>query len=285
MKQESIIGVDLGGTTVDSGLIKNSNIEKIFSLNISAEKSELDILEQVIQTIENVYVESVAGIGIGVPGLINVEKGIVYNLQNIPSWQEVHLKEKLENHFGVPVYVNNDANCLAAGVKYFGIGKESRNLAGLALGTGMGTGVIIDGKLYSGSHGGAGEFGMIPYRDHNYEYYCSGQFFKTEYEISGKDLYNKAKKDDKKALRIFEIFGGHLGKAITAILYAFDPEMIVLGGSVSKAYWFFKKSMQREIDAFKFTPVLDRFTIKVNKIPNIAVLGAAALYLDSKKRA
>ncbi len=285
MDEKSIIGVDLGGTSVSSGLIKNNKIEKSFSLNISAGQSEQDVLNELIQAIEEVYNGNVAGIGIGVPSLVDIEKGIVYSVQNIPSWQEVHLKEILENHFGIPVYINNDANCFAVGVKYFGIGKKFKNIVGLTIGTGMGSGVIIDEELYSGINCGTGEFGMIPYLDHTYEYYCSGQFFKKEFEISGSDLYYMAIRGDKSAISMFEIFGSHLGKAINTILYTVDPEIVILGGSVSKAYKFFKTPMQQEIDTFGFQHILKRFTVKVNQIPNITVLGAAALYLDARKKA
>ncbi len=214
---------------------------------------------------------------------MDVDRGIVYNVQNIPSWQEVYLKSTLENHFQTPVYVNNDANCFTVGIKYFGEAKEYKNIVGLTLGTGMGAGIIANDLLYSGSNCGAGEFGMLSYLDHNYEYYCSGQFFIREYGISADVLFKQATQGDKNALDIFNIFGKHLGNAINAILFSVDPDIIILGGSISKAWPFFENSMQAEVEKFEYSHVISKIKIKVNQIPNIALLGAAALYLNIKK--
>src|SRR5690606_24955530 len=112
-----------------------------------------------------------------VPSVVDVDKGIVYDVQNIPSWKEVPLKAIMEERYGVPVQVNNDANCFALGEKYFGQGRDSKAFIGLTLGTGLGAGIILNDKLYAGPNCGAGEFGMVPYLDYHYEYYASGQFF------------------------------------------------------------------------------------------------------------
>ena len=93
------------------------------------------------------------------------------------------------------------------------------------------------------THCGAGEFGMMPYLDHYYEYYSSGQFFKNKYGTTGEELFNKAISGENNSLKIFDEFGIHLGSAIIAILYAYDPGIIILGGSVSKAYDFYKKAL------------------------------------------
>ena len=126
-----------------------------------------------MSTIEEVFDSAVSGIGVGVPSIVDVEKGIVYDVQNIPSWKEVHLKQLLEERFQVPVFINNDANCFAIGEKHFGKGKDHENMIGLIVGTGMAGGIIIKNQLYNGYNCGSGEFGMIPYLEHNYEYYSS----------------------------------------------------------------------------------------------------------------
>ena len=144
----------------------------------------------------------VTGIGVGVPSVVDTEKGIVYGVQNIPSWQEVYLKEFLENKYNLPTYVNNDANCFAAGEKYFGKAKEYENAVGLIIGTGLGAGLILNDRLYSGTNCGAGEFGTISFRGHNYEYYCSGQYFIQHYSTDGAALFESARSKDTKALKI-----------------------------------------------------------------------------------
>ena len=282
MSHKAIIGVDLGGTNVRAGLIADNQIVKIESRSITSSGLKEKVLDEVIATIEKVYHEGVAGIGVGVPSVVDTEKGIVYDVQNIPSWQEVHLKEKLETRFKTPAYINNDANCFAVGEKYFGHGKNYQNVVGLITGTGMAAGVIVDGKLYEGHNCGAGEFGMIPYKDHNYEYYCSGQFFTNEHQIGGDELFRLAANNDQKALNIFKTYGSHLGSAITAILYAVDPETIILGGSVSKAYSFYQSSLWEKLRTFAYSPVVDRLTLQISDTPHIAILGAAALYYDKR---
>jgi len=181
----------------------------------------------------------------------------------------------------VPVYVNNDANCFAVGEKYFGEGKGHENLMGLIIGTGMAAGIIIQNKLYNGFNCGAGEFGMLPYLDHHYEHYCSGQYFENTHSTNGEKLFQRATGGNKEAIEIFEQYGFHFGNAIIAILYALDPEIIILGGSVSKSYDFFKDALWKRLQIFAYRPVVSRLTIKVSSNPDIPLLGAAALYYDA----
>ncbi|MGB5894297.1 MAG: ROK family protein, partial [Ignavibacteriaceae bacterium] len=209
MLGKTIIGVDMGGTNIGLGRVEKDQFDKCKSFDISAQGTKEKILEEIINAIYSVFDEHVAGIGIGVPSLVDVNKGIVYDVQNIPSWDEIHLKDILEEQFGIPVYVNNDANCFTIGEKYFGKGKRFSNIVGLTLGTGLGAGIIINNRLYSGTNCGAGEFGSIPYKDQILEYYCSGQFFRKVFNIEGSVVFEKAKLGDKKALKIFEEFGFH----------------------------------------------------------------------------
>ena len=150
MKKQTIIGVDIGGTKVQAARINGQNIEETKRKLISANGSEKQVIDEIILTVAHVFDKSVSGIGVGVPSIVDVEKGIVYDVHNIPSWKEVHLKKILEEKFQVPVYVNNDANCFAVGEKHFGKGKEFKNMIGLIVGTGMAGGIIINNQLYNG---------------------------------------------------------------------------------------------------------------------------------------
>jgi glucokinase len=282
MFSRSVIGVDLGGTKIGIGRIDANNIMNYYTVNVSSQDREEKVLHELINSIDKVFNEDIAGIGIGVPSLVDVEKGIVYDVQNIPSWKEVHLKEILEAQFHRPVYVNNDANCFAVGEKYFGKGKKFKNMVGLIVGTGLGAGIIINNHLYSGFNCGAGEFGSIPYRDQIYEYYCSGQFFKNVYNINGETLFNRAEYGDSAALEIFAEFGAHLGNAILSILFTIDPEAIILGGSVSRALPFFQETMWDGIKTFPYQRTIERLVIERTEDSNIAVLGAAALFYDAQ---
>jgi len=281
MKKKTLIGVDLGGTSISLGRVVNSNIEDYKSVKISANDSEKKIINEIIDEIDSVFRNEIAGIGIGVPGLVDIEKGIIYDVQNIPSWKEVHLKEILEEKFKLPVYINNDANCFAVGVKYFGRGEQFRDMVGLTIGTGLGAGIIINDRIYTGANCGAGEFGSIAYMNKNIEYYCSGQFFKNIYHIRGEELFEKARSGERESLAILNEYGKHLGNAITMILFAVDPQAIFLGGSVSFAYPYFRDAMWEQISLFPYKHVLKNLVIEVANQPNIAILGAAALYFNS----
>jgi glucokinase len=277
----SMLGIDLGGTNVRVGRVKNDSIEKITTNQITSLGTEEVVLEEICKTIDDVIQSDVKGIGVGVPSVIDVENGIVYDVQNIPSWKEVHLKEYLEKKYNLPTYINNDANCFVAGEKYFGKAKEYENVVGLIIGTGLGAGLILNNNLYSGKNCGAGEFGVIPYREYNYEYYCSGQFFSQCYSIEGSLLFEKAKKGEFRALQIFSEYGCNLGEVIKLILYSIDPQLIILGGSLSKSFDFFKQPMWDSIHKFEYKRYLNQLKIECSEVKDIAVLGAAALYLDA----
>jgi glucokinase len=279
---KSIIGVDLGGTNVRAGKIENHTLTRHVSLAISAQQTEQIVMGEIFAVIDQIFDQEVLGIGIGVPSVVDIAAGIVYDAANIPSWKKVYLKQHMEQRYSVPAYINNDANCFALGEFYFGNAQNFQNAVGLIIGTGIGAGIIIDKKLYNGSNCGAGEFGHIPYQDHDLEYYCSGQRFSRDFGISGAELFAKASENDYEALRIFEQFGRDFGNAVQTILYALDPEIIVLGGSVANAYDFFKDSMAKTLQKFKYQHALDRLIIEQSKNPHIALLGAAALYYDAE---
>ena len=275
--QEAVVGVDLGGTKIHTARIRAGKIEQSFRMKISSQASEKVVLLEVIHAIEVVMNNEVKAIGIGVPGLVDTNTGVIYDIVNIPSWKKVNLGEELSNQFEVPVFINNDANCFALGEYYFGNGKSLKNIVGLTLGTGMGAGIIINGKLYCGTNCGAGEFGMLPYLDGIYENYCSGQFFKDKYQLEGEQVFIRAKQGDTKALKIMAEFGRHVGQAIMVIFYALDPQMIVLGGSVSKSFPFFEKTMREELKKISYQTAVENMKITLSSKDDIAVLGAAAL--------
>ena len=188
----------------------------------------------------------------------------------------------LTGRFGRPVYVNNDANCFAAGERHFGKGKPYRNFAGVTLGTGLGTGLIIEGRLYNGANCGAGEFGMVPYRDSVLEHYAGGMYFERRHGIKGEAAQTRAESGDPAAIRMFEEFGGHVGDALMIIMLAVDPQAIILGGSVVRALSLFEAAMRRRLAAFPYRKSIERIAIEVSSEPQIAVLGAAALFLDAE---
>ncbi len=281
---QPVIGVFLGGKILKAGRVYNDKVEKSLETEIDNTASEEVVLKQLIDAIMQLYTPEIAGIGIGVPSLVDVHKGIVYNVEHIPSWRTVHLGELLKAQFNTGVYVNNDANCLAIGEKYYGKGSKFCNIAGIVAGIGLGAGIIVDNRLYSGSNCGAGEFGYIPYKDRNYEYYCTTGYFEVKYGIKPSALLNRAKKQDKIAFAILEQFGFDFANFIMTVMFSVDPELIIIGGSIAPFFPYFEESLWKTLNSFPFERSVENLKIEVSSNPNIEVLGAAALYFDAQRK-
>jgi len=283
MENNSIIGIDLGGTNVRGGLVSDSKLSNIISKKINSQGSTEEVLEELFSIIDHLINHSVKAIGIGVPGLVNREEQMVYDVVYIPSWKKVPLQKWIEERYHIPVYINNDSNCFALGEYYFGKGKGMNSMIGATIGTGLGCGLIINKKLFEGRNGGAGEFGMVSYLDKTVEYYASGQFFENVYHINGETVFKSAKEGQAEALKIYEEMGAHLGNAFKTILYALDVEMIIIGGSVRHAFPYFSKSMWEQIKTFGFQNAVTNLRIEISELENAGLLGAAALYYDNEK--
>jgi len=277
MPNPKYLGVDIGGTKVHVGVVQAGELVREVRFDTSATAPQAQILAELAQQLAPLVDADVAGIGIGVPGLVDEENGIVHNVQNIPSWREVHLKQYLTQCFGKPVYLTNDANAFAVGEKMYGQGQPYAHLVGLALGTGLGAGIIINHQLYSGTLASAGEFGCIPYLDKTVEDYCSGKFFAQRTGRPGGEWHARAQGGDAEALALFAEFGRHLGRAVQIILYGLAPEAIFLGGSVSGSFEFFQGGLSESLAAFPFKQVTERLLIAPSQLSHAAVLGAAAL--------
>lgn len=267
----------MGATKVHVGLVEDGLIIRENKFLTSSNASKELIVKEIIKGIEPLFDAGVQGIGVGVPSLVDEEKGIVYDVQNIPSWDKVHLKEDLENHFKKPVSITNDANVFVLGEKMFGQGKEYRNLVGITLGTGLGAGIVLNNELYSGVLSCAGELGSIPYLDQTIEDYCSGKFFLHKIGTEGGKMHELAKGGDAMALEVYRQYGEHLGNLIKIVLFTFSPEAIIFGGSISKSFPFFQESMYNSIQSFPYKAIVERLEIKSSEKANVAILGAAAL--------
>jgi glucokinase len=282
MNNTMVIGVDLGATNIRCASVGRNTISNITGKRVNNTGTVQEVMNEIFDLIDPLIDDKVEAIGMGVPSVVDIEKGIVYDVQYIPSWKEVPLKKWMEDRYGIPVFVNNDANCFALGELYFGKGKGISSMIGLTIGTGLGAGIIINHKLYAGPNCGAGEFGMVDYLDNVYEYYCSGQFFQNVYQLDGEAVFQNAKKGDKQALELYELMGTHLGNAIKMIMYTYDPGLIILGGSVRFAYDFFQKAMWERIQTLAYSKSVEKLKIKISDLENSGILGAAALYYDSQ---
>lgn len=271
-----ILSIDLGGTNVRIAQVENGRCLNKVSVACPSQQDASTILKLLSQLIESMMNEHVEGIGIGVPSIVDSERGVVYNVANISSWKEIYLKETLKNEFGLPVAINNDSNCFTLGVKMFGEGQPFANMLGVTIGTGIGAGVIIDHHLYGGEYMGAGEIGSLPYLDSNFEHYCSSFFFK-QHHTTGAEAAQKANQGDRAALEIWKEFGTHLGNLMKAILFTYAPQAIILGGGIVPAFDLFKEAMENAMQSFPYKVILDNVKVIPSSQKDASLLGASAL--------
>ena len=274
-----ILGVDLGGTNlsiglVDDGVVVNSVSVPSFPPSATMEET----LSYLAGHISAMISPEVTKIGIGVPSVVDVTRGIVYDAANIPSWKEVHLKSYLEDRFHVPVHVNNDANCYAMGA-YGTYTDDSKPevLVTVTLGTGIGIGIVDHGRLLCGVNCGAGELGYLPFKEGCLEDYCSRQFF-DRHGVKPHEAYSAAIDGDAESIRLFEEFGHNLGHALMVLMYAYDPSHIVLGGGIANARPLFRGAMEDHIrKRFPFRSNFERLKIDVRTENEIPLIGASLI--------
>lgn len=272
------IGVDLGGTNIRAAILEGNQLKRLDSQKIHSLASSEEMFQHVLAVVDPLFSKDIASIGIGVPGLVDLQENMVYDVVNIPAWKKIPLQPLLSNHYQVPVFVNNDANCFALGESMFGKGHGYPSMVGLTIGTGLGCGIIINGNLYNGRNGGAGEFGMIPYLDQNFEYYASGQFFTQVHGIKGESVFEQATAGDSHALKLYQEFGFHLGKAISAVLLALDVDRVVIGGSLKNAWSYYGPYTWQAVKEFPYQRAANHLTIEVSELENAAIYGAASLH-------
>ena len=263
-----VFGVDVGGTTVKLGLFDiNGNVIDKWEIPTRTENGGEKILADIAEAIKSKMVqkqigkEDVAGVGVGVPGPVD-GNGIVHKAVNL-GWGTVDLKKELEALLdGMKVEGGNDANVAALGEMWKGGGQGHQSLVAVTLGTGVGGGIIINGKILTGSTGAGGEIGHIHVEDNETEACGCGNFgCLEEYasatgitrlanralkasdkdsilrtgEVSAKTVFDAVKAGDELAIEVAQKFGDYLGKGLGIIAGVIDPEIFVIGGGVSKA--------------------------------------------------
>jgi glucokinase len=277
-----LVGVDIGGSNLKAGKVVNGKIEKKSIKSVPKNATYDQVLTDLFTCIDEVITPNTKRIGIGVPGIVDISEGVAYDVQNIPAWKLIPLKELLRERYGISVYLNNDANCFALGEKIYGKGLPYKNFVSLSLGTGIGMGIIINNSLYNGVLCGAGEIGMVSYKESIIENYASSFFFVQKYGLHPIEVFERAEKGEARSIIAFQDFGFHLAEAIKTILYLYAPEAILIGGSISKAYKYFQESLQANLKSFAYKKQIENLKIEVSTNQGSPILGAAALCLQEK---
>lgn len=278
---DNILGIDIGGTTINGGRIEGAQIVEEITMDTMAREGGVTTINIVKEVIRRLKRADTRAIGIGVPSVVDRNRGVVYNVQNIRDWEEVHLKSLLEKEFGVPVWLDNDANCFAYGEKIFGKGKTYENFVGITLGTGVGGGIIQQHRLLHDSNCGSGEFGEIPYLGSILEDYCGSRFFTLKAGRTAHEIALSAAEGDNGSQQHYEEYGKHLAALVKIISLILDPQAIIFGGSISQSFGLFEKAMYEGLKDYPYPNSMDKLHILTSELKNVGVLGAGALCIES----
>ena len=258
MLKRFIIGIDLGGTNLKVALLDlhfKIRDKRILDTKSCGTKKLLiscliNATNKIIQDNRLAKV-NILGLGIGLPGPIDIKRGLVHFFPNIRGWQEVNLKGILRKRLGLPIFLDNDANLMCLAEHRLGAAKGFKNVVCLTLGTGVGGGIIIEDKLYRGLSFAAGEIGHIPINEKGPRCNCRGQACLEAYignariiekaqklfrrKIALKQLSVLAKKGNQKAIALWSSVAEHLGIALAGVVNFLNPDCIVIGGGISGA--------------------------------------------------
>lgn len=310
-----VVAVDLGGTNIKVAIVQDSlGIIEQASIPTHANLGKNALLDRIAQLINDVTAKhSVIGIGVGLPGMVNLEQSIVRNPPNLPGWDQVHAAEEISNRTNLPCKIENDANIAALGSLHFGVGRKFDHFIMITLGTGVGGGIVINKKLYKGSHGMAGELGhvIIDYKGPStnsvtpgtIEAYLGQRFlsrlaidqikqhpnnslykeFHLNFDkLEPVDLTNAANEGNELAIEILSQAGECLGYAIINYTHMFDIRKYVLCGGVSQAGDWLFKSARSIIEQYMMLPFQEDLEIIYEDLGNdSALLGAAGLAFES----
>ena len=308
------IGVDIGGTSIKSGLL-DENGAILFTEKCVTQKDADSVIGDIVTLVKRLLKESgkkVEGVGVGCPGLINSANGEVVYSNNL-HWKNVPLKQKLETALSLPVFITNDANAAALGEFFCGAGKKYNSLVLITLGTGVGAGIVMNGKLFEGNLGAGVELGHEVIRVGGekctcgrkgcFEAYASATALirfavsamkkdgnsllwqlcgGDESKVDGLIIFDALKKGDKTAAKVVKKYVYYLSEGLVNVINAFHPEAVALGGGICGAGDAFLKPLKRRVNKYiyggtEFAPV----DLVVASLGNDAGLtGAAKLAID-----
>lgn len=272
------LGVDIGGTKCAITLgDKNGNIiSKERFLTTTVEETINNIISSAKKLAEN---QNVLSCGVSCGGPLDEEKGIIMSPPNLVGWDNIHIKEILEKELGIPCAVRNDANACSMAEWYFGAGTGTKNMIFMTFGTGLGAGLILNGRLYSGTNGNAGEVGHIRLgafgpsgfgKCGSFEGFCSGSGIKElgrslareaiqrgetvswaengidNIEVA--DIADAARKGDEIALEVFNISATKLGEGLSILIDILNPEKIIIGSVFARCHDLFAPIIDKIIN-------------------------------------
>lgn len=288
------VGIDIGGTKILIALIDENGILKRKVRMAMSDGNYQKVLEKIVTEVKKIG--NISAVGISIAGDVDGKNGILRYSPNLPKWKNVKLKQYFEKKLNVPTVVDNDANCAAYGSYTIDGERKYKNFITVTLGTGVGGGIIIDGKLYRGSTGSAGEIGHITINPDGPKCSCGNRGCLEAYigtkgiikmaidmglenkNITPAIISYKARKGNRQALSVYEKFSEYLAVGIGSLINIFNPDMITFSGGVSNNWDLIEKRFFDELKKRTFKTPLEHVKIIKSKNPeNLGAIGAALL--------
>ena len=290
MEKPSVIGLDLGGTAIKLGqfLADGTCINSLTVATPQPATPEAVVKSMVEAIAQLTPTGNCLALGVGTPGPADKSGRIAKVAINLSGWQDVPLADWLEAQTGLPTTVANDANCAGLGEAWLGAGKDYQNLIMLTLGTGVGGAIILNGHLFTGYFGAAGELGLITLNfdgpmcnsgnNGSLEQYGSIQAIRRMTGKEPAELGELAERGDKPTLEFWESYGCLLGAGLASLIYVLTPEAIVIGGGISGSTKFFFPATLEEIERRVLLSSRENLQLLTAKLGNQAgMVGAAKL--------
>ena len=316
MTDRIYLGIDVGGTAVKFGLVNGEGVmvSEVSEYSVKFDNYETPIIETVVKSVKEFMSKNnknffdINGIGVSATGGINSKLGIVEgSAGHIKNWEGTNIKKRLEAEFGMNTAVLNDANAAALGEMWKGAAKGRENVVVMTIGTGVGGGIIVDSKILLGSKGFAGEIGHIPVNVDGEECSCgntgciehygstsalvrniknaviSGEIIGiNEDEIDGRLIFKQVSAGNKVVIKYVDEWINYISAALVGLVHIFNPEMVILGGGVSKQKEFFVDKVRDKV----LHSVMDNFaqslSIEAAELGNNAgIIGAVKFVIDA----
>ena len=306
------IGIDFGGTSIKSAVVQEGRLlahgEPIDTALHTTAKSLIDEILRVIATLRGLHPE-VAAVGVGLPGFVDSVNGIVHELTNVAGWDEVPLRSILAERTGLPTIIENDAKAMAYGEFSYGAAQNGRHVICITLGTGVGGGLILDGRLYRGAQLGAGEIGHAsidyrgvpgPYGDrggleeyvgnHQIAERAAQMYADAGHEVPVEkctplDLEHAARNGDPVALAMWDRVGAEIGCALVNAIWILNPDSIVIGGGVANAGDLLFEPIRRIVEKRTTALFHENLRIVPAALGNEAgIIGCATLAAEAAER-
>ncbi len=293
-----VIGIDLGGTAIKLGRFTEDGT-CIQSLSVPTPQpaypdATIDMMTYAIEKLAPGMI-NISAIGVGTPGPADAAGRIARIAINLEGWIDIPVATLIQSRTGVPTIVGNDANCAGLGENWLGAGRNYRNSVLLTLGTGVGGAVFINGALFTGHAGSAGELGLITFDAAGYpcksgnngslEQFLSGQSIRRITGKEPKELGILAAGGDRSALEFWDDYGRNLGIGLTSISYILTPEVAIIGGGISASAKYFLPAAKREIEQRVMVTSRPGFKLIEAELGNQAgITGAAKLAWEMLER-